>query len=184
MEIVQSSLPNVILLRPRRFADARGWFVENHNRRALSQIGLSVDFVQDNLAFSHQRFTLRGLHFQRPPRAQAKLVQVLGGRIFDVVLDLRADSPTFGQHATFELSAQDGWQVFVPAGCAHGYCTLEAATQVSYKVSDFYDPALEGGILWCDPALGITWPCRPEEAIVAEKDQKLPGLSQLSKGVS
>lgn len=179
MEMVQCSLPDVLLLRPRRLADARGWFSESHNRKSFAELGLALDFVQDNLAFSQERFTLRGLHFQRAPRQQAKLVRVQRGRIFDVVLDLRRDRPTFGQHATFELSADEGWQLFAPAGFAHGYLTLEAGCEVVYKVSDYYDPVLEAGVLWCDPALAIAWPCQREAAILSEKDARLPCLSDL-----
>lgn len=182
MEVAQCSLPDVLLLRPRRRDDARGWFFESFNRRSFAQIGLAHDFVQDNIAFSIARFTLRGLHFQRPPRAQAKLIRVQRGRIFDVVLDLRSDRPTFGQHASFELSAQEGWQVFIPPGFAHGYCTLEANCEVAYKVSDYYEPALEAGVHWCDPALAIKWPCQPEEAVVSDKDRSLPYLTDCAKG--
>jgi len=168
------AIPDVKVLTPRRFGDNRGWFTESWSRRALD-----VDFCQDNMSLSAPRGTVRGLHFQKPPHAQAKLVSVLRGRILDVAVDIRVGSPTFGSHVAIELSADEGNQLFVPRGFAHGFCTLEPDTMVMYKVDSFYAPESDAGLLWSDPALGITWPVTPATAELSPKDQKLPRLADI-----
>lgn len=148
----------VQLLRSKRHGDARGWFVETYNRNIFEKLGIDCTFVQDNHSLSRPPFTLRGLHFQTPPRAQAKLVRCIRGRIFDVAVDVRRGSPTYGQWVGAELSAENGDQLFIPIGFAHGFVTLEPDCEVTYKCSDTYAPEHDGGIRWDDPAIGIDWP--------------------------
>lgn len=179
MEIESLAIPDVKLIRPRRFGDARGWLMETYSASAFAKAGITDVFVQDNQSFSAPRGTVRGLHFQAPPQAQAKLVRVLGGRILDVAVDLRRGSPSFGRHVAVELDAESGTQMLVPVGFAHGFCTLGPDTMVAYKVSAPYAPALEGGVLWDDPALGIDWPVHPGEATLSDRDRRLPPLADL-----
>ncbi|MDY0960315.1 dTDP-4-dehydrorhamnose 3,5-epimerase [Sphingomonas sp. CFBP8993] len=152
-----SSSP-VQLVRPKRFGDARGWFTEVYSVPAFDALGITPSFVQDNHSLSVPAFTLRGLHFQAPPRGQDKLVRCIRGRIFDVAVDVRRDSPTYGQWVGAELSAENGHQLFIPIGFAHGFVTLEPDCEVTYKCSDTYAPDHDGGIRWDDPAIGIEWP--------------------------
>ncbi len=174
MRIEATALPGVMRLTPVRFGDARGWFSETFRRDALAEAGCVADFVQDNQAYSRRAGVVRGLHFQAPPAAQAKLIRVLRGAILDAVVDIRPASPTFGQSAAFELTAEGGEQLLVPEGFAHGYCTLSQDTEVFYKVSAPYAPDREGGLLWCDPALNIPWPVSAADAIVSERDRLWP----------
>lgn len=170
--------PPVQLIEPKRHADARGWFVETYNAANFANIGIRDVFVQDNHSLSRPPFTLRGLHFQSPPHAQAKLVRCLRGRIFDVAVDLRRGSPTFGQWVGAELSGENGHQLFVPVGFAHGFLTLEADCEVAYKCSDLYAPAQDGGLAWDDPAIGISWPLPPGTAPeLSAKDAAQPALA-------
>ena len=171
--------PSVRLLSTVRHDDARGHFCETYSRPALADVGIDVEFVQDNQSFSLSRSTVRGLHFQCPPFAQAKLIRVIRGAIFDVAVDLRRGSPTYGCHACAMLSAENRKQLFVPVGFAHGFATLEPETEVAYKVSRPYAPAHECGLLWNDPELGIDWPFPAVDAILSEKDGLLPPLSEL-----
>ncbi len=180
MQATRLAIPDVVLLRPKRHGDARGYFVESFNARTFArEVGIEVAFVQDNEALSAQPGTLRGLHFQKDPHAQGKLVRVLRGAILDVAVDIRVGSPSFGRHVSARLDAAEGAQLWVPAGFAHGYCTLEPDTMVAYKVTDFYSPADDGGILWNDPALGIAWPLPPGGAVLSDKDTRLPLLKDL-----
>ena len=168
------AIPDVRLLKPRRFGDSRGWFAETWSRRSLD-----VAFCQDNMSRSAEVGTVRGLHFQKPPLAQAKLVMVLKGRILDVAVDIRRASPTFGRHVAVELSAEEGNQLFIPRGFAHGFCTLEPGTEVMYKVDDFYAPETDAGIFWADPDLAINWPVRVDQAHLSPKDLGLPRLKDI-----
>lgn len=177
MTVAQTGIPDVVLLIPRRFGDARGWFSETYSTRVFAEALGDVTFVQDNQAFSAQKGTLRGLHFQRPPEAQSKLIRVLRGSIFDVAVDLRAGSPTYGRWVGETLTAGGGEQLFVPQGFAHGYCTLEPDTEVAYKVDRFYAPACDAGLAWNDPTLAIAWPISPDEAILSDKDKVLPAFT-------
>jgi dTDP-4-dehydrorhamnose 3,5-epimerase len=179
MDIKTTKLPGVLLLKPRRFADARGYFVETYNAQLFRQSGIMVHFVQDNQSFSIRKGTIRGLHFQLPPKAQAKLIRVLRGSIFDVAVDLRLESPTYKQWLAEEISAESGEQIFVPRGLAHGFCTLEPNTEVAYQVDGYYAPASESGIIWNDPSLNVPWPVGPNEAILSEKDRKLGAFKDL-----
>jgi len=167
-----------ILITAKRFEDARGFFSETYNAKAFAEAGIGSTFVQDNHSLSRERGTVRGLHFQAAPHAQEKLVRVVRGRILDVVLDVRKHSPTLGQHISAEIGTNEGQQLYVPIGFAHGFCTLEPDTEVIYKVTDFWAPECEGGVLWNDPALKIAWPAFAG-AQLAAKDAALPPLSQL-----
>ncbi len=178
MEIAPTEIPDVLILRPARHGDARGFFSETWNRRRLAAAGIDLDFVQDNFAFSAAAGTLRGLHYQVAPAAQAKLVYCPRGAIYDVALDIRRGSPTFGRHVGAVISAAEWTQVLVPVGFAHGYCTLEPDTSVVYKVTAPYEPQAERGIRWDDPALGIAWPVEAGEAILAARDRDLPLLAE------
>jgi dTDP-4-dehydrorhamnose 3,5-epimerase len=173
------SLPGPLLVEIRRFADARGVFAETYNRRDFAALGVGDHFVQDNWSRSEKAGTVRGLHFQRPPHAQAKLVRVLRGRILDVVVDLRRSSPHLGRHVAVELAAGDGQMLYVPEGFAHGFCTLEPQTEVAYKVTADYAPDADGGIAWDDPDLGIDWPVSRRDAVLSDKDARLPRFSEL-----
>jgi len=180
LEVRPLAIPDVKLIVPKRHGDARGYFVETWNRKVFREAGIEADFCQDNLAHSSQKSIVRGLHFQTPPHAQTKLVSVLEGRIFDVVVDIRKSSPTFGRHIAVELSAEGGEMLLVPKGFAHGYATLTAITTVAYKVDAHYAPANDAGILWSDAALGITWPVNAQDVILSAKDTKLPALSAIT----
>ncbi|MFO0437790.1 MAG: dTDP-4-dehydrorhamnose 3,5-epimerase [Phenylobacterium sp.] len=173
------ALPEVLLITPRRHGDARGWFSETWSRRTLSALGIDAAFVQDNQAFSARSGTIRGLHFQTAPHAQAKLVRVLAGAILDVAVDIRPASPTRGRWVSARLTAEGGEQLFVPRGFAHGYCTLCDDVMLAYKVDGDYAPQAEGGVVWNDPALAIDWPIGADAAILSDKDRVLPRLSNL-----
>lgn len=168
-----------LLLSVRRFADARGAFIETYNRRDYHAVGITDDFVQDNQSLSVPVGTLRGLHFQTPPHAQAKLVRVLRGRILDVAVDIRAGSPSFGRHVAAELSGENGMMLYIPAGFAHGFVTREPDTEVAYKVSALYAPECDRGLAWDDPSLGICWGVDPAEAVLSDKDRRWPRLADL-----
>jgi dTDP-4-dehydrorhamnose 3,5-epimerase len=173
-------IPDVKLIRTPRFSDARGYFCETFQRVDFAAHGLDNDFLQDNQSSSDRPGTVRGLHFQRPPFAQTKLVRVLHGSIFDVAVDLRRSSPSFGMHIAIELSSEGNEQLFVPAGFAHGFCTLEPDTIVFYKVDQVYSAAHDGGVNWADSELRIEWPVTSVEAILSEKDRGLPMLAELA----
>ena len=179
MDIQPLAIPDVKLIRPRIFRDERGFFSETHNARALKAAGIDALFVQDNHSLSRAKGVVRGLHFQAPPQPQGKLVRVTRGAIFDVAVDIRRGSPTYGQHVSAVLSADNWAQLWVPVGFAHGLCTLEADTEVLYKVTDTYAPECDRGIRWNDPALGIAWPVGPSDAILSAKDANNPLLGEL-----
>lgn len=179
MQVDRLSIADVVLIRPRRFGDDRGYFAETFSARSFREQVAAKDFVQDNEALSAAVGTVRGLHFQREPAAQGKLVRVIAGAILDVAVDIRTGSPSFGQAVSARLDAAEGAQLWVPPGFAHGYCTLEPDTLVAYKVTDFYSPAHDGGILWNDPALGIDWPLPEGGAVLSGKDIALPRLAEL-----
>ena len=168
------NLDGILLVTPDRHGDARGWFSETWRQDVWRDNGVGVDLVQDNESFSREKGTIRGLHFQITPAAQAKLVRVLRGRILDVAVDIRPKSPSYGKHVAIELSAECGRQLFIPAGFAHGFCTLEANTHIAYKVSAYYSPSHERGIRWNDPTLAIPWPARDDVATLSERDKGLP----------
>ena len=177
--ITETELPGVLVVSPARLGDPRGWFSETYSAAALAEAGFTRAFVQDNHAMSARRGTLRGLHFQSPPRAQDKLLRVVRGAILDVAVDIRRGSPTWGRSVAVELSEENGRQLLVPRGFAHGYLTLTERADVLYKVSDTYAPETEGGLLWSDPALGIDWPVGTGDAVVNARDAGWPALSRL-----
>ena len=180
MRIEALGIPAVRLVTPKKHGDPRGFFSETYSRRALTAAGIDIDFVQDNHSLSTARGTVRGLHFQTPPFAQDKLVRVVHGSVFDVAVDLRRSSPTYGRHVSVVLSVEDWNQILIPAGFSHGFMTLEPDTQVIYKVSRPYAPEHDRGILWNDPALGIQWPIPEDEAVLADKDRAHPRLAELT----
>lgn len=179
MIVSDTNFAGVKLLEPPRFGDARGFFSEIYNQGRFAEAGIPTVFVQDNHSLSRPTGTVRGLHFQVEPFAQAKLIRVARGRIFDVVVDLRRASPTFGRHLAVELDAANGRQLFVPAGFAHGFCTLEPDTEITYKVSAYYSREHDRCLYWADPALEIEWPVDPDAATVSEKDATAPRLADL-----
>jgi dTDP-4-dehydrorhamnose 3,5-epimerase len=174
LEIQPLRLSDVKVLKTRKRVDSRGIFSEVYSRRTFAEAGLSFDFVQDNQSVSTALGTIRGLHYQRAPWAQDKLIRVLRGRIFDVAVDLRRASPTFMEWVSFELSAEAGNQILIPAGFAHGFCTLEPDTHVFYKVSNFYAPSHDHGIRWNDPEIAIDWPVNEDNAVLSDRDATLP----------
>jgi dTDP-4-dehydrorhamnose 3,5-epimerase len=174
-----ADFPGLRLVEPRRIGDRRGFFSETYHKGRLAEVGFTEEFVQDNHSLSAEVGTVRGLHFQSPPHAQAKLMRVVRGAVLDVVVDIRKGSPTFGDHAADELSAANWRQLLVPAGFAHGFVTLEPDTEVVYKVTAYYAPAHDHGILWSDPELGIAWPVAAEAAVLSDKDRVQPRLSEI-----
>lgn len=179
MIVHTTHIKDVIILEPQVFGDERGYFFESFNaERFFAHTGVDVHFVQDNESRS-KRGVLRGLHFQRAPYAQAKLVRVVKGRVLDVAVDIRKGSPTYGQHVAVELSGDNKRQLFIPRGFAHGYMVLEEDTIFQYKCDAYYHPAAEGGIAWNDPQIGIEWPLPEGEIILSERDKNRPLLSEL-----
>jgi len=183
MLVESLAIPDVKCLVPRVLRDERGAFAETYSRRALAEAGLDVTFVQDNQSVSRAKGVVRGLHFQKPPHAQGKLVRVTRGAIYDVAVDIRHGSPSYGRHVGTVLSAENWAQLWVPVGFAHGFCTLEPETEVIYRVTDYYAPQSDSGIAWDDPALAIAWPVGAGEAILSEKDRKLTTLADPGAGV-
>ena len=184
MRVESSGIPAVKVLTPSRHGDRRGFFSEVYNRCSLAQAGIDVEFVQDNHSLSAEKGTVRGLHFQTPPFAQDKLVRVVRGAVFDVAVDLRRGSPTYGRHVSVVLSAEAWNQFLVPIGFAHGFMTLEPDTEVIYKVSNYYAPDHDKGLLWNDPDLGIRWPLDSVAAILSPKDDDLPRLAEIDNPFS
>jgi dTDP-4-dehydrorhamnose 3,5-epimerase len=179
MDIQDFAIQGLKLIAPKRFSDARGYFQETWSDQLYRKALGEVDFVQDNLSLSLKKGTLRGLHFQRPPFAQGKLVRVGRGSIFDVAVDIRRKSPTYGEHVALTLDSAQGAQFWVPPGFLHGFCTLEDNTEVSYKVTSYYSAAHDAGVLWNDPDLGIKWPVDEAAIVLSEKDRSLPRLRDL-----
>ncbi len=168
-----------MLVMARGFADRRGVFTETYSERDFAALGIHDRFVQDNQSRSERAGTVRGLHFQAPPREQAKLVRVLSGSVLDVVVDLRRSSTSYGRHLAVGLDAADGHQLYVPPGFAHGFCTLEPGTAVAYKVSAPFTPELDRCLAWDDPELGLPWPFGPAEAVLSDRDRRAPRLRDL-----
>ncbi|HLO92867.1 MAG TPA: dTDP-4-dehydrorhamnose 3,5-epimerase [Burkholderiaceae bacterium] len=176
MNVIPTRLPEVLLIEPRVFGDARGFFTESWNQQAFDQaVGSEVRFVQDNHSRS-ARGVLRGMHFQLPPHAQGKLVRVVSGRVFDVAVDMRRDSPRFGQWEGYELSADNHRQLWIPPGFAHGFLVLSESADFLYKTTNYYAPQAEGALAWNDPTVGIEWPLDGITPQLADKDAKAPRL--------
>ncbi|MCV2877666.1 dTDP-4-dehydrorhamnose 3,5-epimerase [Sedimentimonas flavescens] len=176
MQIERTSLPGVIILTPSRHGDARGFFSESWNRRTLAEAGIEIEFVQDNHSLSSAVGTVRGLHVQSPPHAQAKLVRCGRGRLFDVAVDIRRGSPTYGGWVGEELTFENGRQLLIPAGFLHGFITREPDTEIIYKCSDYYAPECDGAIRFDDPDIGIDWGIDASQAILSDKDANAPRL--------
>ena len=179
MDIREFEIPDVKLIVPKRFTDARGYFSETWSDELFRRQIANVAFVQDNQSLTVKKGTLRGLHFQKPPFAQGKLVRVVRGSIFDIAIDIRKGSPTYMEHVAMRLDALEGAQLWVPPGFLHGFCTLEDVTEVFYKVTSYYSANHDAGVLWNDPNLGINWPVDTASVMLSEKDQHLPLLRDL-----
>ncbi|MDR0991961.1 MAG: dTDP-4-dehydrorhamnose 3,5-epimerase [Ruminococcus sp.] len=177
MNFIKTELPGVILVEPDVFGDNRGWFFESFSAKKYAEGGIAGDFVQDNHSFSEQKGTLRGLHYQAEPYAQAKLLRCTRGAILDVAVDIRTDSPFFGKYVAFELSAENFKQLYIPRGFAHGFITLTDNCEVQYKTDNFYDKASDRGIIWNDPEIGIDW--GTDSPVLSEKDKNHPNLRSL-----
>jgi dTDP-4-dehydrorhamnose 3,5-epimerase len=181
MQVLATAIPDVKEVKPARRFDPRGFFSEIFREDLLRQHGIASPFVQENLSLSADRGVVRGLHFQIPPQAQAKLVRVAAGSIFDVAVDIRHGSPTYGHHVGVMLSAAEGNQLYIPEGFAHGFCTLEPNTEVVYKVNRYYSPEHDRGLRWDDPALAIAWPVEEEKALLSDKDRRQPMFAELPR---
>ena len=180
VRVTETEIEGVLILEPRVYTDERGYFMESYSRERYEAI-FGTTFVQDNESRSSYG-VVRGLHYQRDPHAQAKLVRVILGRVWDVAVDLRPDSPTYGKHVAVELTEDNHRQFFIPRGFAHGFCVLSDVAVFQYKVDNYYHPASEGAVAWDDPTLAIRWPIRPEEMILSEKDLHNPRLSNQDPG--
>ena len=181
MLVEDTALRGVKIVTPARHGDARGFFSESWNARAMAEAGLDYDFVQDNHSMSAAAGTLRGLHFQAPPHAQAKLVRCGRGALFDVAVDIRAGSPTYGRWVGVELSYENGRQLMIPAGFLHGFVTRAPDTEIIYKCTDYYAPACDGAVRWDDPEIGIDWNLGGLEPVLSEKDAAAPSLAELGR---
>jgi dTDP-4-dehydrorhamnose 3,5-epimerase len=180
LDVRKTEIEGVLLLTPRRFSDPRGFFVESYNSERFRAAGISDVFVQDNHSMSVAAGTVRGLHYQSPPRAQGKLVRVIKGSAIDIAVDARKGSATYGRHVRALLSAENGAELYIPAGFLHGFATLEPMTEVAYKVTDFYSAAHDGAVLWNDPALGLDWGIDPAKAVLSDKDAKAVPFSRFN----
>lgn len=181
MQIESLAIPEVKVLTPKKFGDHRGFFIETYSRKLMAAAGVEVEFVQDNHSMSAPAGTVRALHYQLPPHAQAKLVRVLKGSVLDVAVDIRRNSPTFGKWVAETLSDQNQKMMFVPVGFAHGFVTLEPNTEVAYKVSDYYAPTHERGIRWNDPTLAVPWGVEEDKAVLSAKDRIAPLFKEASE---
>ncbi len=179
MSVETTAISGVLILQPKKHGDARGFFSETFKASVLAAHGVQHVWDQDNHAFSTRRDIIRGLHFQGPPSAQAKLLRVVRGAILDVAVDIRTGSPTYGQHVAVELSADNWLQLYVPVGMAHAYCTLTEETEVLYKTTAEYAPSTEGGLAWDDPDLAIAWPVDAAGALLNDRDKAWPRLKDL-----
>jgi dTDP-4-dehydrorhamnose 3,5-epimerase len=180
MQLIETEIPAVKVLVPKKFGDHRGFFSEVYSDKLLASLGIEARFIQDNHSLSAEKGVVRGLHYQLPPMAQDKLIRVVRGAIVDVAVDIRRGSPTFGKHVACVLSAENWKQMFVPAGFAHGFATLEPNTEVLYKVTNYYSPAHERGVRWNDPKLGIDWKTAEDAAVLSERDRKHPMLADMT----
>jgi dTDP-4-dehydrorhamnose 3,5-epimerase len=181
MDVIETEIPDVKRIKPKRFGDSRGWFSETFRVDAMEKAGITAPFVQDNQSFSAPQGTIRGLHFQIAPQAQAKLIRVLQGAILDVAVDIRSASPTFGKFVAVTLDAENGEQLYIPHGFAHGFCTLTPDVMVAYKVDAYYSPEHDRALAWDDPAIGIPWPVSGAAAILSDKDRRAPKLADLGQ---
>lgn len=176
MDVTETPIPGLLVLKPRRFGDDRGWFSEVWNRDTLRAAGIELDFVQDNHSMSATPGTVRGLHYQAPPRAQDKLVRCGRGLVYDVAVDVRPGSATYGQWFGIELSPDNGLQLLIPRGFLHGFVTRAANSELLYKCTDTYAPDCDGAVRWDDPDLGVDWGIDPAAAILSDKDRRAPAF--------
>lgn len=183
MQVIETAIQDVYIIKPRVFADQRGYFFESYNQNAFKKVGLNYTFIQDNQSKSCYG-TVRGLHFQKGAYAQAKLVRVIDGTVLDVAVDLRKNSPTFGQHVAVELSADNNLQLLIPRGFAHGFSVLSETAIFAYKCDNVYNKESEGGLLYCDDALGIDWRIPHDVALLSEKDNVNPTLAEITASLS
>ena len=179
MTFIETPIKDLLIVEPKIWPDARGYFFESYNRKLFKEAGIDTDFVQDNQSLS-QKGALRGLHAQAPPFAQGKLVRVIKGRVLDIAVDIRRNSPTYGQHYSLELSGENQRMFWIPAGFLHGFATLEDQTIFTYKVTGFYNKASEIGVRWDDTDLNLNWGLNPKETIVSEKDRALPAFNEFT----
>ncbi|MEA3535650.1 dTDP-4-dehydrorhamnose 3,5-epimerase [Rhizobium sp. CC-YZS058] len=184
MRFEQTEIPGVVLIIPKKIGDSRGYFSETFREDKFAENVGHFPFVQDNQSLSREVGTIRGLHFQLAPRAQGKLVRCISGAILDVVVDIREGSASYGRHVKVELSEENGQQLWVPPGFAHGFCTLQPSSIISYKVTDYYSAEHDRGLLWNDPALEIDWPVDPGKATISAKDMVQPRLAELDANFS
>jgi len=175
VEFIPTKFKDAWLIKPKVFQDQRGFFFESYSQKVFKEHGIEADFVQDNHSMSVKKGVLRGIHFQKPPYVQAKLVRAARGSVYDVIVDLRKDSRTYGQWEGYTLSAENFLMLFVPKGFGHSFCTLEENTEFLYKTDNFYAPESDAGIIWNDPELGIDWPI--EDPILSDKDKALPKMA-------
>jgi dTDP-4-dehydrorhamnose 3,5-epimerase len=180
MQFEVTAIPGVVAITPKKFGDPRGYFMETFRQSLFAEQVGPFEFVQDNQSLSAEAGTVRGLHFQLEPKAQGKLVRCIRGSLLDVAVDIRKGSPTFGQHVAVELTAENGRQLWVPPGFAHGFCTLAPYTEISYKVTNYYSAEHDRGLMWNDPELGIDWPVHADKAVLSDKDRRQPRLADLS----
>lgn len=178
MNFIETPIKDLLIIEPKIWKDDRGYFYESFNKKTFEEAGINLEFVQDNQSFS-QKGALRGLHAQAPPFAQGKLVRVIQGRVLDIAVDIRKNSPTYGQHFSIELSGENFKMFWVPPGFLHGFITLEDQTIFSYKVTGLYDKASEIGVMWNDDDLNINWKLNPDEIILSEKDKQLSSFKNL-----
>lgn len=179
MKLIETKLKDCYILEPDRFGDNRGWFSESYNKKVFEDLGLNYDFVQDNESFSTKKGVLRGLHFQNEPYTQAKIVRCTRGAVYDVAVDIRHDSPTYGMWVGVELSEENGRQLLIPRGFLHGFQTLTDNVKFAYKCDNYYNKESDGGVMYNDPDIGVVWPI--EDPILSEKDKHHPKLKELVK---
>ena len=179
MKLIETKLKDCYILEPDRFGDNRGWFSESYNKKVFEDLGLNYDFVQDNESFSAKKGVLRGLHFQNEPYTQAKIVRCTRGVVYDVAVDIRHDSPTYGMWVGVELSEENGRQLLIPRGFLHGFQTLTDNVKFAYKCDNYYNKESDGGVMYDDPDIGVVWPI--EDPILSEKDKHHPKLRELVK---
>ena len=179
MKLIETKLKDCYILEPDRFGDNRGWFSESYNKKVFEDLGLNYDFVQDNESFSAKKGVLRGLHFQNEPYTQAKIVRCTSGAVYDVAVDIRHDSPTYGMWVGVELSEENGRQLLIPRGFLHGFQTLTDNVKFAYKCDNYYNKESDGGVMYNDPDIGVVWPI--EDPILSEKDKHHPKLKELVK---
>ena len=179
--VEETKLPGVYIITPKAFGDNRGWFMESYSKKDLEEAGITADFVQDNRSFSSKKGIIRGLHFQRSPKTQAKLLSCIRGEIMDVAVDLRKDSPTYKQWVSVVLSAENRKQIYIPKGFAHGFVTLSDDVEIMYKCDEFYAPETDGGIRWNDPDVGVEWGIT--DPVLSDKDKNHPFLSEIEESL-